>query len=338
MRVVVSMSLKVSLKATDMLMCIGKGKIILGRPSIITFSHSAGIVGTVNRRTHLVLKEAPKGVVTMEPLERKIVSSCAIARGVVGCFIRGTLKGHAFGGPEVDVYMPDNIARMRGGTIRRTAFTTKTERIRLVRRPITTTVKTKVSVSGPYKGVVISVNKNATSVTIVSLNKAIIGASVGVTNSSFSRTVMHCVEGGRGLLVKREATRSVGVGVKAACPLMRRRGVRIEKHGLMAKLPGAIAIASSRARRTLERSAKRVMRTMVKMLRRAPPRLSTSVLSQKVILAKKKSLLHKLRRLVRREAKVGAVATRSPVGIITVNAKRFIRFVDKEGRFWRGRF
>lgn len=312
--------MKVSLKATGALIYLGKGKVVLHRPDIITISVHASRILTINSRTGRVVNEAPNSVITIHPLGSNIVTSFGVATGVLRRFVGGTMGPKVFDGPEIVVYVPSNIARIREGTIRSTTCRTNTgPPIILVRRPVTTTVNTNVPISRPYKDVMISVNKNADRITMVSLNSVIATYSMEITKSGFSRTVSACIGEGCGLLVNREATRSVGVGVNSTCPNRRRGGLIIGNEGLISKLPGSVAVSSTRIERTLTSPLTAVIRTVEAALRGAPPRLSTSVVSRNVVLANNNTLLGKLSVLIVRRANVPIRVTREPLSYIISN-------------------
>lgn len=137
-------SLKVSLKATGALICIGKGKVIIERPSMMTLRASAGGVMTINGSTGGVVNHAPNGVITLHPVGSNIVTSCRAATIVVGCCVGRTGGGGNFftNGPCMVIYIPSNVATIRRHTIISTAHRTKTHSTCAVRRPFTTTVKT----------------------------------------------------------------------------------------------------------------------------------------------------------------------------------------------------
>ncbi len=159
----------------------------------------------------------------------------------------------------------------------------------------------------------------------MSLNSVIATRSVHITNSSLSRSVVGCVHGGRGLLVNRHATRRVGVRVNSTGPCSSRGDVRVGKHGRISNLPGGVVVSSRRMESTVSSAVCRVVSIVHLALRGAPPRLTTSVVSQNVALANNNTLLHNLTRLVTRRANVPIAITTGPVSYIILNATGHLR-------------
>ncbi len=324
-------SVNVSLNATGALICIHNGNVIVHRPSIMTISIGGSRIVTMNHRTGSVVNHAPNSVSTIHPLGSNIVTSFRIASTVLHCFVGQTLGGAFFDHPHLVIYVPSNIARIRHHSIGRTTHGTNTHRIRLVRRPVTTTVNTNLSITRTTNYVIISVNNNASRITIVSLNSVIATRSIHITNSSFSRTVVSCVGGGCGLLVNRHATRSLGVALNSTFPCRGRASVSIGNHGLISNLPGGVIIDTRRIQRTLTSPINSVISTVGSALRQAPPRLDTSVVSGNVVLANNNTLLHNLSVLVGQRANVPMRITRSPLSYIIGNANGYLRLNTIDG-------
>lgn len=313
----------VSLNATGAVIFMTNGNVMFERPSIITGGVRAKRVLSIKRRTFRVLKEAPNAVITSHPVGRKIVTSCSAAITVVGCFVGGTANG-TFVGPCIVIYMPDNIARIRGQTILSTAQATKTGRTFVVRRPFTTTINTKLPIRTPANGVIISVKNNAASITAVSLNKVIADHSDATNNSQVSRTVVRFVHGGCNLLVNRQATRGVGVAVNytsvrgtTSC-----NSVRVENQSVIGNLPGALRVRTRSVTITVRSIIRGVVLSMERILRRAPPRVSTSIVSRNVILANNNTLLGDVTRIVSTRTRIPMFVTGSPLSYISVKANR----------------
>lgn len=285
----------------------------------------------MKRRTGQVLNQAPNGIVTLHPLHSKIVTSFSATRLVLGRFVHRIRRNHALISPHVMVNVPDNIANMRQQTIVSTTRRTNTHAICLVSRPITTTVKTKLPITRPANGVVISVNKNAARITILDLRNAMLDRSMQITKSRLDRSVSDCVGGMRGLIINRHATRRVGVAVNSTCPDpgSGRVTVSIQNLRLLSNLPHAIAIGDTRVHRDVTRPLSIVVRTIGHALRHAPPRLTTSVVSQNVVLTKNKTLLGNLSALVDRRANVIIRITTSPLDYIILKAKQILRGFDR---------
>lgn len=318
--VVLAGSVNVSLNARGALVYSEGNEVLLERPSIITISIGSHHILTANGRTGTVVNHAPNSVVTIGPLRSNIVTSFSVATSVLRGFVCESSGASVFAGAEIIVAIPDNMARIRHETIRSTTHTTNTRRIRLVRRPVTTTLNTKLPIFRTTNSVIISVNNNAYSITIVSLNKVTTEGDIGVTNGTLGRTVVGRVGETRGLLVNSIATRSVGVGVNSISRCSNRNTVRMENHGLASNLPGGVRVADRRVEGILARPINRVIRTVERALRIALPRLTTSVVSHKVCVANNATLLEKLPRLVSGRAGVTIRVPRGPVSIITVNA------------------
>lgn len=318
----------ISLNSSEAEIFVRGGKVILSRTDIITFSISACSVMNINGRTCGVVNGAPTNVQTVRPVSSNIVSHSRLIRSVISVLV-GRIDPSGIAVPEIITSVPDRIARIRGETIMGTMDSVNIHGICLVRTPGTTTVNYSLSVADPRNVLVTSINDNATSVTILSLNKVSISGYVGSTNYTVSRRVIGCVEGRRGLVVNAGVTRTYGGTINYMGVPGRPGLFEIGNESTMDNLPGFVSINCTRVGPMVRSVTLGVVETVGSILRRAPPRLINSVCASNVVLANNLTGLAKFTELLDRSAGLGMEIRGTTTSYIVGNYNGTVRCVSR---------
>ncbi len=247
-----------------------------------------------------------------------MVSSCSLYRLVLAGCVRRTFNGGILH-PHVVTDLPTNLARLRRRSLSGIVRSTNNEGVAMVRKPLTVTFNLKLSFSMPRKALVISVNTNAASITMVSLNNVTTYSSFGVTSFSFSARVVHCMEHRCGVRVNPLATRTVGVGINDTIGHSIRVTVITGNEGVFSNLPRDFRVASNRICRTVGSALGTVYGTVHRILGGASPSLITSVVDSNVCLANNNSRLSNFTRQVSSFLGVRIRRVRSPTRDIMGN-------------------
>lgn len=308
----------------------------LGTSSVLVYGRDRGIVlrepamVAVDRNTRNILavgEEAKRmhgrtsgNVLTLRPLKDGSIGDFDITERMLRYFIHKVVGRRLLFRPRAIVCVPSGVTDVEKRSVIEAMLDAGARRTQLMDSSVAGAVGAGLDVKGPYGNLVVDIGGGVTDIAVVSLERAVVRATVKVGGDQFDETIIRYLRRKHNLMVGERTAEELKQTIGSAIRRTERLYMDVTGRNLVTGLPRTLRVHSDEVYEALEDPVQELVEHVHAVLERTPPELAADIFDHGIVLIGAGAQLFGLRESLSYQLKVECHLAEDPQACVANGA------------------
>lgn len=309
----------------------GKG-IIIREPSVVAVDVKMDRVRYVGQEAKDVIGRTPGSIVAVRPLKDGVIADFDMTTSMLQEFIRKALKGRAFAGSRVRVFIciPSGVTAVERRAVKEATQNAGAKRVSIIEEPMAAAIGAGLPVADPTGSMIVDIGGGTSEVAVISLGGIVTSRSVRVAGDEFDSSIINYIKKKYNLLIGERTAENIKIAIGSAYPYADNEpSMDIKGRNLLNGLPENITVTSEEIREALSEPLSHVIEAIKVTLEKTPPELAADIIDQGIMLAGGGALLKGLDLLIHAETGMPVKVAERPLDCVADGTGKVLENIDK---------
>lgn len=305
----------------------GKG-VILKEPSVAAFDRDANEVKAIGEEARLLPGRAPGNIVLIRPLRQGVISDYTVTEKMIQYFVQKAMGRRTFQKPKISICVPSGVTEVEKKAVEEAAFAAGARDVLLVEEPVAAAIGAGIDISKACGNMIVDIGGGTSDVAIISLGGTVVTASVKVAGDDFDEAIVQYMRRKHNLLIGERTAEDIKIKIGTAYQMMEDEVMEVRGRNLVTGLPKTVTITSAETEEALRDTTSQIIETILGVLERTPPELSSDILERGILLTGGGAMLRGLEELIEERTGINTMIADDPMKVVAIGTGQYAEFAN----------
>lgn len=314
-------NLAIDLGTANTVVYVENEGIVLNEPSVVALKREDRdfIPYKVGNEAKMMLGKTPSGIIAMRPLKDGVIADFKCAEEMIKMFIKKVMKGRSLIGPRIVVCVPSGSTPVERRAIQESTESVGAREVFLIAEPMAAAIGAGLPVTEATGSMIVDIGGGTTEVAILALGGIVYSGSSRVGGDSMDEAIVNYIRHNHNLLIGDSTAERIKKIIGSAMPPENGEDGAITStrgRDVITGIPREIMLSEKEVSYSLGEDVKKIILAIRIALERAPPELSSDIVTRGITLSGGGALLKSLSTIIAKSTGLPVVVAEDPLACV----------------------